>query len=125
MIRTLAWATVALAMSAGGAVAQDAAAGQKVFARCKACHEVGPDAKAKVGPPLQGVVGRPAGSAEGFAYSDAMKAKAPEIGAWDEAKLSAFLADPSGYLGGPSKMTLKVPNEKDRQNVIAYLATQK
>ncbi|MFJ5487686.1 c-type cytochrome [Hansschlegelia beijingensis] len=125
MIRTLAWATVALAMSAGGAVAQDAAAGQKVFARCKACHEVGPDAKSKVGPALQGVVGRAAGSVEGFAYSDAMKAKAPEIGAWDEAKLSSYLADPSGYLGGPSKMTLKVANEKDRQNVIAYLATQK
>ncbi|HVI29854.1 cytochrome c family protein [Hansschlegelia sp.] len=125
MLRSLALAAVALAVSSGWAMAQDAAAGQKVFARCKSCHEVGPDAKAKVGPPLQGVVGRPAGSVEGFAYSDAMKAKAPEIGAWDEAKLSAYLTDPSAYLGGPSKMTLKLANEKDRQNVIAYLATQK
>ncbi len=63
------------APSAAPALAQDAdlvAAGEKVFKRCAACHQVGPDAKNRVGPNLTGVIGRTAGTDEGFNYSDAM-----------------------------------------------------
>jgi cytochrome c2 len=125
MMRSLAIATIVFAASTGLAMAQDAAAGEKVFAKCKTCHEVGPTAKSKVGPALTGVVGRAAGSAQGFAYSEAMKKKAGEIGSWDEAKLDAYLTDPSKYLGGTSKMVFKLANETERKNVIAYLAAQK
>jgi cytochrome c2 len=125
MLRSFAIATVALAASTGLAIAQDAAAGEKVFAKCKTCHEVGPNAKNKVGPQLNGVVGRAAGGVEGYAYSEAMKKKAGEIGAWDEAKLDGYLTDPSKYLGGASKMVFKLANETERKNVIAYLAAQK
>ena len=79
-------------------------------------------AKAKVGPPLNGVVGRPAGSWQGFTYSEAMTKKAAEIGAWDEAKILVYLQDPTKYLGGQSKMVFKLAPEPDRKNVIAYLA---
>lgn len=125
MLRVLAMATVALAVSTGWAMAQDAAAGEKVFVKCKTCHEVGPNAKAKVGPPLTGVVGRQAASVQGFAYSDAFKKKAAEIGTWDEAKLNEWLSDPAKYASGTVKMVFKLPNETERKNVIAYLATQK
>src|SRR5437763_313927 len=64
----------ALAMTGtGGASAQDAAAGEKVFAVCKACHQIGETAKNAVGPVLNGIIGRPAGSYPGYSYSDANK----------------------------------------------------
>ena len=68
----------------------DAAAGEKVFnSVCKACHDVA--GKNKIGPHLDGVVGRPAGSVEGFKYSDAMKSAGIT---WDDAELSKYLANP-------------------------------
>ncbi len=102
----------------------DAAAGEKVFKKCQACHTASEE-KNKVGPYLKGVVGRQAASVDGFKYSDALKAKAPEIGAWDEAKIVEYLADPKAYIGGTSKMAFKLKDEQDRKNVAAYLATMK
>ncbi len=100
----------------------DAAAGEKVFKKCQACHTASEE-KNKVGPYLKGVVGRQAASVDGFKYSDALKAKAAEIGAWDEAKIVEYLADPKAYIGGTSKMAFKLKDEQDRKNVAAYLAT--
>ena len=102
----------------------DAAAGEKVFKKCQACHTV-TEEKNKVGPYLKGVVGRQAASVEGFKYSDALTAKAAEIGAWDEAKIVEYLADPKAFIGGTSKMAFKLKDEQDRKNVAAYLATMK
>ena len=102
----------------------DAAAGEKVFKKCQACHTASEE-KNKVGPYLKGVVGRQAASVDGFKYSDALKAKAAEIGAWDEAKIVEYLADPKVYIGGTSKMAFKLKDEQDRKNVAAYLATMK
>ena len=63
-------AAIALAASSGAALAQDAAAGEQVFKRlCSPCHDVGPEAKIKIGPPLNGIDGRKAGTFEGFNYS--------------------------------------------------------
>ena len=102
----------------------DAAAGEKVFKKCQACHTASEE-KNKVGPYLKGVVGRQAASVDGFKYSDALTAKAAEIGAWDEAKIVEYLADPKAYIGGTSKMAFKLKDEQDRKNVAAYLATMK
>jgi cytochrome c len=93
---------------------------KKVFKKCKACHAAD-EAKNKVGPHLVGVVGREAASVEGYKYGDALKAKAADIGAWDEAKLIEYLADPKAYIGGKSKMAFKLKKEEDRADVIAYL----
>lgn len=98
----------------------DAKKGEKVFKKCKSCH-VADKEKNKVGPHLVGIVGRAAGSVEGYKYSKAMQAKAAEIGNWDEAKLHDYLESPKKYLGGRSKMTFKLKKEDQRNDVIAYL----
>jgi len=102
------------------AMAQDAANGESVFKKCKACH--GLDGKNKVGPALNGVVGRKAGAVDGFNYSDAMKNSGKT---WDEASLDAYLADPKGNIPGNKMVFVGVKDEKDRKDLIAYLAAQK
>lgn len=117
-------AAVCLVGFAGTAMAEgDAAEGEKVYRKCKACHQVGPDAKNRVGPELNAIVGRVAGSVEGFKYSDAMMAKNAEGFAWSEEAIDAYLADPKGYLPGNKMSFAGLKKEEDRQNVIAYLKT--
>lgn len=102
------------------AAAQDAEEGKNVFKKCRACHAVGEKAKNRVGPLLNGVVGRKAGSVEGFNYSDAMKNSGLT---WDEAALSEYLADPKGKVPGNKMVFVGLKKEEDRKNLIAYLAT--
>jgi cytochrome c len=114
---------VALLMSVP-ALAQgqgDAAAGEKVFNQCKACHTV-QAGQNRVGPSLHGVVGRKAGTAEGFSYSPAMK------GAnftWTPENLDKYLADPKAVVAGNKMAFPGLKKPEDRANVIAYLAQQK
>jgi len=101
------------------ASAQDADAGKAVFNKCKACHSTpGPDAKNMLGPNLTGVVGRKAGSVEGFAYSDAMKGAGLT---WDEATLGEYLKDPKGKVPGNKMVFLGIKDDTDRANLIAFL----
>lgn len=109
----------ALLLSAtGGAMAQgDAAAGEKSFNKCKACHNV-EEAKNKIGPHLVGVVGREAGAVEDYRYSGAMK----ESGlVWDEETLAAYLADPRSYVKGTKMAFAGLKDAEEIANVIAYL----
>jgi cytochrome c2 len=108
----------ALALASTAAFAQgDAAQGEKVFNQCKACHAVD-EAKNKVGPHLVGILGRPAGSVEGFRYSDAMK----ESGiTWNEETLAAYLADPRGYIKGNRMAFAGLKKEEDITDLLAYL----
>ncbi|MFU8776550.1 MAG: c-type cytochrome [Roseovarius sp.] len=104
----------------------DAAKGEKEFNKCKACHMIASDSETivkggKTGPNLYGIVGRTAGSVEGFSYSDGLAAKGTEGLVWDEEELAAFLKDPNDYLGSRSKMTFKLA--KGGEDVAAYLAT--
>jgi cytochrome c len=103
----------AMAQEAG-----DAAAGQRVFARCLACHRVGPDAANGVGPHLNGVVGRAAGAVEGYEYSEAM---ANSGITWTEEELHAFLMDPAAKVPGTKMAFPGLKREADLANVIAYL----
>jgi len=98
----------------------DAVKGKKVFKKCKACHAADKE-KNKVGPHLVGIIGRAAGSVEKYKYSKGMKAKAAEIGAWDEAKMAEYITNPKKFLGAKSKMTFKLKKEDQRNDVIAYL----
>ncbi len=109
-----------ISFAASDAAMGDATKGAKVFKKCAACHTA-TETKNKVGPYLVGIVGRPAGSAEGYKYSKAMKAKAGEIGNWDEAKLVEFIANPKKYLDGRSKMSYRLKKEGQRKDVVAYL----
>ena len=110
---------VGAAPSAG----QDIAAGEKLFGRCKACHAVGEGATNKVGPQLNGVVGRKAGALEDFKYSNAMT-EAGEGGlVWSDETLAAYLADPRGFVKGNRMAFAGLKKEEDLANVIAYLKT--
>jgi len=126
MIKKFAAAMTVLAVTgfAGSALADgDAAEGEKVFKKCKACHQVGDGAANKVGPMLNGIVGKAAGAVEGFKYSDAMLAKGGEGMLWDEATLDAFLTKPKDVVPGTKMSFAGLRKEDDRENVIAYLKT--
>lgn len=101
----------------------DAKAGAKVFRKCKACHQVGDKAKNRVGPELNGIVGRHIASIEGFEYSDAMIAFGEEHETWTAELLDTYLTKPRDEVPGTKMSFAGLRKEKDRQNVIAYLAT--
>jgi len=95
----------------------DAAAGEKIFAKCKSCHHI--DGTNATGPHLNGVVGRPVASVEGFAYSDGMKAHG---GNWEPDALQTFLTNPKGVVKGTKMTFAGLPKIEDRANVIKYLS---
>ncbi|CUI01203.1 c-type cytochrome [Leisingera aquaemixtae] len=97
------------------------AQGEKTFKKCKACHQVGDGAKSKTGPVLNGIVGAPAGHAEGFRYSKAMAAAAEDGLVWTEAELAAFLAKPKSYMKGTKMSFAGLKKDSDIEAVIAYL----
>jgi cytochrome c len=102
--------------------AGDAAAGEKVFAQCKACHE-NEKGVAKVGPTLKGVVGRKVASVAGYNYSDAMKAFGATGAVWDEATLTKYLPNPKALVPGTKMAFGGLHKPEDVANVIAFLAT--
>jgi cytochrome c len=122
MRRLIALTAFAFVAATSAAPAQDAAAGKKVFARCGACHAVGAGAKNKVGPELNGVVGRVPGSVEGFKYSPAM-VEYGKAHVWDAATLDAYLENPKGAVPGNKMAFAGLKKPEERANVLAYLAT--
>lgn len=115
-------ATAALGLASVPALAAgDAALGEKVFIKCKACHDA-TEGKNKVGPTLKGVVGRKAGTVEGFTYTDANKNSGIT---WDEATLAEYLKDPKAKVPGTKMAFAGLKDQAEIDNVIAYLAAQK
>jgi cytochrome c len=108
----------AVVVGAGAARAQDATAGEQVFKKCHACHNVGEGAHNAVGPVLNGVVGRPAGTYPGYNYSDANKNSGLT---WDEATLTVYLRDPRAEVPGTKMSFAGLASDKEIANVIAYL----
>jgi cytochrome c len=98
----------------------DADAGKQVFKKCHACHNVGEGAKNAVGPVLNGIVGRKAGTYEDYNYSDANKSSGIT---WDAATLDVYLTNPKAKVPGTKMAFPGLPSDKDRANVIAYLST--
>lgn len=108
-----------LFVPAAPAAAGDPAAGERVFNKCKACHQVGEGARNRVGPVLNGIVGSPAGVVEGFRYSRALL----ESGlTWDQESLAGYLADPRRFLPGGRMAFPGLRSETEIADVIAYLA---
>ncbi|CUH38944.1 Cytochrome c2 [Jannaschia seosinensis] len=134
---TLALAPIAPSVSAEAHLAPsgDAAAGERAFRQCQACHGVqAPDGEllagsgAGVGPNLYGVVGAEAAHVEGYRYSDLMQAAGEAGMVYDEATFVAYVMDPTGHLrevtgeNGRSKMSYKVRSEEDAHDLYAFLA---
>jgi cytochrome c len=106
------------ASSALAAPSADAVMGKRLFLRCAACHAMSAAASAKVGPHLQGVVGRKSGSVATYRYSAAMQKAALT---WDEATLDRWLTRPATVVPGTSMAFAGVPNPAERKAIIAYL----
>jgi cytochrome c len=113
-------AEVAEVAYADVAASADAAAGEKVFGKCKSCHKI--DGTDATGPHLNGVVGRQPGTVAGFGYSEPMKAVTE---AWTPEHLFAFLHNPKKVVPGTKMGFAGLPKPEDRANVIAYLETLK
>lgn len=112
-------ATVFLAVAlTPAAAAGDVKAGERVFLKCRACHQVGENAKNVVGPVLNGLFGRPAGSAPGYSYSKANK----ESGlVWDEATFREYIADPRARIPGTKMVFAGLKKEQEIDDLVAYL----
>ncbi len=99
-------------------LAADSAAGERVFRKCLACHAVGEGAQHKVGPILNGLIGRPAGGYPGYSYTDANKNSKLM---WDEATLAKYLKNPKAAIPGTKMEFAGLPRPGEIEDVIAYL----
>jgi cytochrome c len=104
--------------SVGGAAAQDVAAGENSFKKCLPCHAIGPDAKNKVGPELNGLDGRKSGTVEGYNYSDANKNSGVT---WNEAQFKEYIQDPRAKIKGTKMVFAGIKSENEINNLWAYL----
>jgi len=108
-------ATVALAITTTAYADGAPAAGQQLYAsRCAACHSLDFNS---VGPTHKNLIGRKAGSVQGYAYSDALKNSRV---VWDEASLKQWLTEPEKFIPG-QKMFISIPDAQDRADIVAYL----
>ena len=118
MRRTALTALTVLPLAAAPAMADgDAAKGEKVFGHCKACHVIDKEQN-KVGPHLGGIIGRKAGSVEGFKYSEAMKNSGMT---WDEATIAEYVQDPKEFIAGNKMAFAGLKKEDEVEDVVAYL----
>ncbi len=101
------------------------AAGENVYKKCKACHQVGEDAKNRTGPVLNGIIGAPAAQNADFRYSNGMKDAAEEGLVWDHAALTGYLTKPRDYIKGTKMSFAGLRSQDDIDAVIAYLSTFK
>ena len=118
MLRSAIIAAALCCAVSGPVLAQDVAAGEKQFIICRACHQIGPNAKNAVGPVLNGVVGRKAGTYPGFNYSEANKNSGIT---WSEEELQKYLANPQKVVPGTKMIFAGIKEPEKVNDVIAYL----
>ena len=99
--------------------AQDAASGEKIFVQCKACHQIGENAKNAVGPVLNGLFGRKAGMIEGYSYSTANKNSGIT---WDEATFREYIRDPRAKVPGIKMVFAGIKSSKELDDLWAYVS---
>jgi cytochrome c len=119
MLRILVIAVVVYGTSAAAALAQDLAAGATSFKKCAPCHDVGPTAKNKVGPLLNGLENRLSGTIESYNYTEANK-KSGIV--WNETTFLDYIRDPKAKIPGTKMVFAGIRNEKEAKNLWAYLA---
>jgi cytochrome c len=107
------------ALASQGAPAQDVAAGKTSFNKCLPCHSIGEGAKNKVGPQLNGLNGRKAGTAPDYSYSEANKNSGLT---WDEATFKDYIKDPRAKIPGTKMVFAGIKNEKEANDLWAFLA---
>jgi cytochrome c len=108
----------ALLVAPSSVHAQDVAAGERSFNKCRACHQMGETAKNTVGPPLNGLFGRKSGSYEGFNYTDANKNSGIT---WDDAVFAEYIKDPKAKIPGTKMAFAGIKNEQEIKDLTAFL----
>jgi cytochrome c len=117
-------ATAAFSLAAGSAHAQgDADAGKNEFKKCMACHAVGEGATNRVGPVLNDVFGRVAGTFEGYKYSKAMVDAGASGLVWTPETMAQFLHKPKDFVKGTKMTFAGIVDETAIKNIEAYLLT--
>jgi cytochrome c len=109
---------LATAAVSGAGFAQDFAAGEQAFKKCAACHAVGPNAVNKLGPVLNGLDGRKAGSYPGYSYSAANKSSGIT---WGEAAFKCYIKHPAAVIPGTKMPFAGIPRDKEIAALWAYL----
>jgi cytochrome c len=106
------------AFASAPVAAGDPASGERIFKRCFACHAVGEDAKPGVGPVLNGLIGRKAGTYPGFKYTEANRNSGL---VWDEATLANYLKNPRAAIPGTSMVFPGIRKDEEIDDLISYL----
>lgn len=114
-------ATAVLGLTAPAQAEGDPAKGQNVFKQCAMCHQAGKGAANKIGPQLNGLFGRVAGTAPGFTYSPAMIKAGKDGLVWNEETLAKHLRNPQGFVKGNRMPFAGLRSDADIANVLAYL----
>ncbi len=125
LISSIAVAAVAIMGMASAPAYADVAKGEKIFKKCKACHTTESGGDNKIGPNLFGIVGRAAGTVDGFKYSDALMEAAAGGLVWDEANLDAFLKKPKKFIKKTKMSFGGIKKDGKRADLIEYLASLK
>jgi cytochrome c len=118
MMKRVSIAIVALASSAGAAVAGDIAAGETSFKKCMPCHSIGENAKNMIGPIQNGLKGRKAGSVPGYDYSAANKNSGI---VWDEGTFKEYINNPLARIPGTKMAFAGIRNEKEAEDLWSFL----
>ncbi len=117
-MRALMLSALLVPFALGAANAQDVAAGEKVFAQCRACHMIGENAKNLVGPVMNGLIGRHSGSIEGFVYSEANKNSGIT---WDDATFLEYIKDPKAKIPNTKMIFAGVKDEQKAKDLLAFI----
>ena len=124
MTKTTVFAVLVLLTSTSVSHADgDAAKGEKIYVKCKTCHDIDKGVN-KVGPSLKGLVGRKAAAVPDFKYSEAMIAKGAEGVVWDEATLTVYLPDPKAFVPKTKMVFAGLKKSEDIEDLIAFLKTK-
>ena len=117
-MRRLVFGAAVIAAMSAGAMAADLENGKSVFNKCRACHQLGETAKNMVGPVLNGLFGRKAGTIEGFNYSEANKSSGIT---WDEATFREYIKNPKAKIPNTKMVFVGISDDADIDDLVAYL----
>jgi cytochrome c len=117
-VQRLAWSAVLSVAVPAMAAAQDVENGKSVWNKCRACHQVGEGAKNLAGPVLNGLIGRKAGSAEGFSYSEANKNSGIT---WDKPAFREYIRNPKAKIPNTTMVFAGLSDERDAEDLLAFL----
>jgi cytochrome c len=120
LVKMMAPGAIFLTALVADALAQSIVSGRERFNLCIGCHEIGPGAKNKVGPVLNGLAGRRAGIVEGYTYSEAMRSSGIT---WDEETFVDYIMHPQHRIPGVKMTFAGTKNKEAAEDLWAYTRT--